>query len=57
MPGDIIVLHSCTKNSNEITYDSLNMVRNNWTNGRTGGPTDGWMERETDENREIIAFC
>ena len=29
-PGDIIILHMCTKNKDHIMYSSWNMVRNRW---------------------------
>ena len=36
-PGDIIILHMCTKNYDEMKYDSWDMVRDGRTDGRTDG--------------------
>ena len=36
MPGDIIILHKCTKNYDQIIYGSWDMVRD--------GLTDGWKK-------------
>ena len=38
-PGDIIILHMCTKNYDQMMYNSLDVVRD----GRTDGQTDGRM--------------
>ena len=37
MPGDIIILHKCTTNYDEILYGSWDTVRD--------GQTDRWMEK------------
>ena len=42
-PGDIIILHMCTKNYDQIMYGSWDMVCDRWT----GGLTDGRMEKVT----------
>ena len=43
-PGDIIILHRCTKNNDHMMYGCWNMVRNRctdrWTNGCTYGQTE-----------------
>ena len=36
-PGDIIILHMCTKNYDHIMYSSWDMFHDRWT--------DGWMEK------------
>ena len=40
-PGDIIILHRCTKNYDQIMYGSWHMVRDKRTDRRTDGWTDG----------------
>ena len=40
-PGDIIILHKCTKNYDQMIYGSWDMVHNRRTNGQTDGWTDG----------------
>ena len=39
--GDIILLHTCTKNQDQIMYGSRDMLRD----GQTDGQMDGWMEK------------
>ena len=39
-PGDIIILHMCTKKYDEIKYSSWDMVRDRWT-------ADRWIEKVT----------
>ena len=35
MPGDIIILHMCTKNLDHMIYGSWDMVRNGQMDGQT----------------------
>ena len=35
IPGDIIILHRCSKNNGQVMYDSWKMVRDGPTDGRT----------------------
>ena len=37
MPGDIIILHMCTKNYDQMMYGSWDMVRDGQTDRRTDG--------------------
>ena len=43
-PGDIIILHMCTKNDDAMIYGSWEMVRDRrmdgWTNKRADGKSD-----------------
>ena len=34
-PGDIIILHTCTKNYDQMMYSSWDMVHNGWMDGQT----------------------
>ena len=38
-PGDIIILHMCIKNCDQMMYGSCDMVRGRWM--------DGWTEKVT----------
>ena len=40
--GDIIILHMCTKNYDQIMHGSCDMVRDGRTDRRTDGWTNGW---------------
>ena len=40
-PGDIIILHMCTKNYDQMMYSSWDMVCDGRTERRTDGRTDG----------------
>ena len=40
-PGDIIILHKCTKNYDQMIYGSSDMLRNKWT--------DEWADRRTEK--------
>ena len=40
MPGDIIILHTCTKNYDQMMCDSWDMAHNRWTDGQTDGKSD-----------------
>ena len=42
-PRDIIILHKCSKNYNQIMYGSWDMVHDRQTDGQM----DGWMEKVT----------
>ena len=42
--GDIIILHMCTKNYDQMMYGSSDMVGDGWTDGQTDGQRDGWMD-------------
>ena len=44
MPGDIIILHICTKNYNQMMYSSWDMVQDR----RTGRQMDGQADRKSD---------
>ena len=46
-PGDIIILHMCTKNYDHMMYSSGDMVRDGWMDRRTDGRTDGRTEKVT----------
>ena len=35
MPGDIIILHMCTKNYDQMMYGSWDMVHNRQTDGQS----------------------
>ena len=37
-PGDIIILQMCTKNYDQMTYGSWDIVHNRWMDG------NGWMD-------------
>ena len=39
-PGDIIILHMCTKNYDKIMYSSWDMACDRWT-------ADRWIEKVT----------
>ena len=43
-PGDIIILHMCTKNNDRMMYGSWNMVRDRRTDGWTDGQADQWKK-------------
>ena len=43
-PKDIIILHTCTKNYDQMMYSSWDMVRNKWTDRRMDGWTDRWKK-------------
>ena len=43
-PGDIIILHMCTKNYNEMMYGSWDMVCDTQTDRGTEGGTYGWKK-------------
>ena len=40
IPGDIIILHKCTRNYDQIMYGSWDMLRN----GQMDGQMDGWKK-------------
>ena len=40
MPGDIIILHMCTKNYDQVMYGSWDMMRDVWTDRLM----DGWKK-------------
>ena len=40
-PGDIIILHMCTKNYDQMMHGSCDMVRKGRTNRRTDGRMNG----------------
>ena len=40
-PGDIFILHICTKNYDQMMYSSWNIVRDRWT--------DRWMDGQTEK--------
>ena len=45
-PGDIITLHMCTKNYDQMIYCFMRYgVR--WTDRKTDGQTDGWTDGPT----------
>ena len=39
-PGDIIILHMCTKNDDHMMYGSWDMVRDGCSDGQTDGKSD-----------------
>ena len=43
--GEIIILHLCTKNYDQMLESSLDMVHNRWTD--TDEQTNGQMEKVT----------
>ena len=40
MPGDVIILHICTKNYDQMKYGSWDMVHDRRTEGPTAGKSD-----------------
>ena len=42
-PGDIIILHMCTKNYDYMMYGSWDMVRDRWTDWQTEKVTQRWV--------------
>ena len=40
MSGDIIILHMCTKNSDQMMYGSSDMVQDRQTDGQTDKKSD-----------------
>ena len=58
-PGDINILHMCTKNYDEMMYSSRDMVRDGRTDRQmdrpTDRPTDGWRDGRTDGRMEKVA--
>ena len=50
-PGDIIILHMCTKNYDHKIYSSWDMVCNRWMDRLT----DGWMDRQKKWHIEVGA--
>ena len=40
VPGDIIILHMCTKNNYHMIIGSWNMVHNDWIDRQTDGKSD-----------------
>ena len=42
MPGDIIILHMCTKNYDQMMYSSWDMVHNRWKDRCTDRQMDEW---------------
>ena len=40
-PGDIIILHKCTQNYDQMMYGSWDMMHNRRMDGQTDGRTDG----------------
>ena len=51
-PGDIIILHMCTKNSNQIMYGSWDMVDEE----RTDRQANGGKEGRTGEREEKMTY-
>ena len=49
-PGDIIILHKCTKNHDHMLYCSWDMVHGRWMDGRMDGQKK-W-DRRTDRKSE-----
>ena len=47
MPGDIIILHMCTKTYDQIMYGSWDMVPEGQTDGQTARQTDKQIEKVT----------
>ena len=47
-PGDIIVLHICTKNYNQMMYDFWDIVRNRRKDKRTDRQIDGQTDGKSD---------
>ena len=43
-PGDIIILHMCTKNYDQMMYDSSDIMRDRWMDRQT----DRWMDGKSD---------
>ena len=46
--GDIIILHICTKNYDQMMYGSWDMVRDGRTDRRTDGRKDGRTNGKSD---------
>ena len=51
-PTDIIILHMCTKNYDQMMYGSWDIVRNRWTDGRMDRGTDRRMDKQSDGKSE-----
>ena len=47
IPGDITILHMCTKNCDQMIYSSWDMVCNRQTDGQTDRQTDSGMQKVT----------
>ena len=43
-PGDIIILHMCTKNYDQIMYGSCDIVSDRQMDGRTDRQKDRWKK-------------
>ena len=46
--GDIIILHMCTKNYDQMMYIQFLGHGAQQTDGQMNGWTDGWMDRKSD---------
>ena len=51
-PGDITNLHKCTKNCDQMTYSSSDMV----CDGQTDGQMDRWTDRQTDSGSQKVTY-
>ena len=51
-PGDITNLHKCTKNCDQMTYSSSDMV----CDGQTDGQMDRWTDRQTDSGTQKVTY-
>ena len=53
MPGDIIILHMCTKNHDQMMEpNSWDMVCDGWTDRRMDEQMDGLTDRGTDRRMD-----
>ena len=50
--GDIIILHMCTKNYDQMMYGSLDMVRERQTDRQTDRQRDRQRDRRTDRRTD-----
>ena len=53
MPGDIIILHMCTKNYDHMMYGSWDMLRDGRTERRKDGRIDGRTDGKSDIQRWV----
>ena len=48
-PRDIIILHTCTENYDQVMYGSQDMVRDRRTERQMDGETDRWTDGRTEK--------
>ena len=51
-PRDIIILHKCIKNYDQMMHSSWDVVRERQMDRQTDGWMDGWMDRQTDRQTD-----